>query len=565
MADVTGSPTKRTNKKNTASPSGAPATATPTSSPTASPSNSPTTKPTASPTESPTKVPTSSPTPAAKFGPDFSVHVPNATARTVSVKANLSVQFIVRGTTFGRLATVANPRGYVSVVPTSKGCSFDANASHNLTDTRDVVRTTAEQYGCEVAVNAGFFDPPTGACLGSIVSRGTTISNGTGSNVKFAITENGTIMTGYFNLSDVDETFREVVTGQGWLLRNGEIFVRESQERVNSLNLQTTGQSFVNAPSARTAVGHDANGNIMIFGVTGQTWMLGANLEQMASIMKASGAVNAINLDGGGSATFVVNGTVVNTPSDHCGGYQGPFASPLERCARPVTTIVCVHDYDYECPGRNCSGNGSCKSRGSRCECDDGFGGEFCSQIMCPGGMDCSGHGVCSNGTCACEALWQGIACDIPKCPRGCSDPQRCSENDLEECSGRGKCGEDSACTCDAIYTGDACELFLCPQNCSGHGTCSANGTCCCHDGYIGEACLPSLSKAPFDILTAMFACLFAASVFWNIHLWKRASAPSSKGFEKLGRSSSPSFGNGHSRQRHAQDDHLELVEVELT
>ena len=40
------------------------------------------------------------------------------------------------------------------------------------------------------------------------------------------------------------------------------------------------------------------------------------NLEELAQILKEHGAVNAINLDGGGSATFVVNGTVVNYPSD---------------------------------------------------------------------------------------------------------------------------------------------------------------------------------------------------------------------------------------------------------
>lgn len=40
------------------------------------------------------------------------------------------------------------------------------------------------------------------------------------------------------------------------------------------------------------------------------------NLLELAQIMKDHGAVNAINLDGGGSATFAVNGTVVNYPSD---------------------------------------------------------------------------------------------------------------------------------------------------------------------------------------------------------------------------------------------------------
>jgi hypothetical protein len=42
----------------------------------------------------------------------------------------------------------------------------------------------------------------------------------------------------------------------------------------------------------------------------------GATFEQMSYILKALGAYQAVNLDGGGSSCMVVNGTVTNTPSD---------------------------------------------------------------------------------------------------------------------------------------------------------------------------------------------------------------------------------------------------------
>lgn len=41
------------------------------------------------------------------------------------------------------------------------------------------------------------------------------------------------------------------------------------------------------------------------------------NLWEMAAFLKTLGVVNAINLDGGGSATLVLNGTLANYPSDH--------------------------------------------------------------------------------------------------------------------------------------------------------------------------------------------------------------------------------------------------------
>lgn len=40
------------------------------------------------------------------------------------------------------------------------------------------------------------------------------------------------------------------------------------------------------------------------------------NLYEFASLLKDLGFFNAINLDGGGSATCVINGAVVNYPSD---------------------------------------------------------------------------------------------------------------------------------------------------------------------------------------------------------------------------------------------------------
>ena len=41
-----------------------------------------------------------------------------------------------------------------------------------------------------------------------------------------------------------------------------------------------------------------------------------ASLSEAAEILKDLGAINAVNLDGGGSATMVVNNTLVNYPSD---------------------------------------------------------------------------------------------------------------------------------------------------------------------------------------------------------------------------------------------------------
>ena len=45
-------------------------------------------------------------------------------------------------------------------------------------------------------------------------------------------------------------------------------------------------------------------------------WCYRVNLYEFADILISKGVVNAINLDGGGSATFLVDGVLTNHPSD---------------------------------------------------------------------------------------------------------------------------------------------------------------------------------------------------------------------------------------------------------
>jgi hypothetical protein len=75
--------------------------------------------------------------------------------------------------------------------------------------------------------------------------------------------------------------------------------------------------SFCRA-NPRTGIGVTANGRILLVVVDGRKpkWSVGPTIFGFARIMQAQGAVWALNLDGGGSTTMVVNGEVVNRPSD---------------------------------------------------------------------------------------------------------------------------------------------------------------------------------------------------------------------------------------------------------
>ncbi|MCS7300675.1 MAG: phosphodiester glycosidase family protein [Fimbriimonadales bacterium] len=104
---------------------------------------------------------------------------------------------------------------------------------------------------------------------------------------------------------------QEAVAGGPWLIRNGKILA--PTEQGGGFNLQT----FIERRHPRTAVGRTAQGELIWITVDGrQPHSQGATLTELAQILARYGAVEAINLDGGGSTTLVVRNLIVNSPSD---------------------------------------------------------------------------------------------------------------------------------------------------------------------------------------------------------------------------------------------------------
>lgn len=68
----------------------------------------------------------------------------------------------------------------------------------------------------------------------------------------------------------------------------------------------------------RTGIGVTQEGSVLLVVVDGRQpkWSIGASIGEFARIMQDLGAVTALNLDGGGSSEMVVEGEIVNRPSD---------------------------------------------------------------------------------------------------------------------------------------------------------------------------------------------------------------------------------------------------------
>jgi hypothetical protein len=90
--------------------------------------------------------------------------------------------------------------------------------------------------------------------------------------------------------------------------------------------------------AARTAVGITAAGKLLLVTVDGGNRQnSGMTLRELGALMVQLGARDAINLDGGGSATMVAGGRVVNSPSD---GEERLIASALVVLRRPSTGLA---------------------------------------------------------------------------------------------------------------------------------------------------------------------------------------------------------------------------------
>lgn len=110
-----------------------------------------------------------------------------------------------------------------------------------------------------------------------------------------------------------------IVSAAPVLLRNGRTAIDASREGVfDPRDLFNYG--FSAERHARTIAGVDRRGRLLLVTADGVPGVSeGLTLSEEAALMRSLGAVDAMNLDGGGSTSFVVGGQTVNHTSDATG------------------------------------------------------------------------------------------------------------------------------------------------------------------------------------------------------------------------------------------------------
>lgn len=191
------------------------------------------------------------------------------------------------------------------------GTPNDENTS-GLQTVRDQANA-AIKHGQQVvaAVNADFFQMADGTPLGNVVKNGTEVHAATSaSEAFFGVEKDGTPIIGDAQTyHQVKGKLQQALGGRNILVANG---------KVND----TTAIGSDNEP--RTAVGIKADGTVFFVVIDGRQAPTsnGVSMSDLAALMVQRGAVTALNLDGGGSSTYVAREpgdtqlAVQNQPSD---------------------------------------------------------------------------------------------------------------------------------------------------------------------------------------------------------------------------------------------------------
>jgi exopolysaccharide biosynthesis protein len=236
---------------------------------------------------------------------------------------------------------------YVEINESSPLVETRVTRSDDSTDNRETVSSFAEGENVCVAVNGGYFsvDRMPASHAGLLVTDGVILSAATRRVLRDSVEYEaaraaiGLTTTGAVELRWVtsrnDSLFAwgrppdhrsgapaaplDYEEAQHWdvehALSAGPMLVVDGQVRITTEEEVFFGTSIPNT-HPRTAAGRTADGRLILLVVDGrQPESRGVNLEELAEIMRDLGAVRALNLDGGGSATLVVDGMLLNRPT----------------------------------------------------------------------------------------------------------------------------------------------------------------------------------------------------------------------------------------------------------
>ncbi|MEV4432782.1 phosphodiester glycosidase family protein [Streptomyces sp. NPDC049585] len=170
---------------------------------------------------------------------------------------------------------------------------------------------------------------------GGAVPAGTTLLAGTGDGADWlrdharpgsvlTVTKDVNDAASHRSLRALGDGPADIVSGGPQLLRDGRVEIPSEAEGFDHPDDPGFFDYFSTHRHPRTIAGVTEDGSLLLITVDGRRpgYSEGLSFRESALVARSLGAVDAINLDGGGSTTMVVGEKVVNRPSDATGPRQ---------------------------------------------------------------------------------------------------------------------------------------------------------------------------------------------------------------------------------------------------
>lgn len=241
----------------------------------------------------------------------------NESAGDVKTQDNSLIEIPkVRSENIERVDLTGNPKfnGYALVI--SDPSRVKVGVTSKLGKEGETVSQIAETYDAVAAINGGYFTDAEGAQewtqnggipTGYLMTEGNEVWNkvGSASTSIVAITDAGNLIFGKFTVAELKKkNVKEAMTYIDTLVSGG-----------NPVSISD------GSTSPRTMIGQREDGAIVLVVLDSKNPVsrIAATLKEAQEVMIELKCYNAVNLDGGKSATMYLDGEVINNPSNALG------------------------------------------------------------------------------------------------------------------------------------------------------------------------------------------------------------------------------------------------------
>lgn len=231
--------------------------------------------------------------------------------------------------------SLLDPPGHVAVQALRvdpRLATIEVALAEDRSPARETVLSIAQRRRAIAAVNGGFFALQDGAPQAILKRAGRLLGGSARARGAVGITRRGGATLLLFDRVAVDRAppspvyhprlgsrapdwsaASDIVSGAGLLVRDGREITEWADEALSA--------GFETTRHPRTMIGADRDGGIWLVTVDGrQPWLsLGMTFAELQRLARRLGLRSALNLDGGGSTTMVVERWIVNHPSDETG------------------------------------------------------------------------------------------------------------------------------------------------------------------------------------------------------------------------------------------------------